>query len=89
MITFLESDFDTWFSNQQAAQQSGLSSRLPGKKGITRDLKKTGFETEFEPVRSKPRSVSKDPKRESDPNVLSEDSLSSSMDEEDIKVVSE
>jgi len=51
-------------------------------------LKKTGFETEFEPVKSKPRSVSKDPKKESDPNVLSEDSLSSSMDEEDIKVMS-
>jgi hypothetical protein len=39
---------------------------------------------------SKPRSVSKDPKKEADPNVLSEDSesLSSSLDEEDMNVVS-
>jgi hypothetical protein len=45
-----------------------------------------GFETEFEgPFGSKPRSVSKDTKKEVvDPNVLSDsESLSSSMDAED------
>ena len=45
-----------------------------------------GFETEMEgPVGSKPRSASKDAKKEVvDPNVLSDsESLSSSMDDED------
>ena len=44
-----------------------------------------GFETEFEGnVGSKPRSASKDAKKEVvDPDVLSDDSLSSSMDAED------
>ena len=44
-----------------------------------------GFETEFEGhFGSKPRSASKDTKKEAvDLNVLSDDSLSSSMDAED------
>jgi len=46
-------------------------------------LKKTGFETEFEVLPNKPRSVSKDPKQEKDENVLSSDSLSSEMDDYD------
>ena len=49
---------------------------------------KKGFETEFEgPVGSKPRSASKEAKKEVvDPDVLS-DSLSSSMDDEDATYV--
>ena len=84
--TYLEIDIENWIFNLDKEKSESLSSKLPKKKvAPSRDhLKKSGFETEFEVISSKPRSVSKDPhKKEADPNVLSEDSMSSNLDDED------
>jgi len=88
--TYTEVDLGLYIESLKKVGSASLSSRLPSKKGgskgsaVSAAMKK-GFETEFEGhVGSKPRSVSKDPKKEVvDPNVLSDDSLSSSMDDED------
>ena len=82
-------------SKKEEGGGASLASRLPPKKGgskgsstISAAMRK-GFETEHEgPAGSKPRSVSKDAAKKEvvDSNVLSE-SMSSSMDEEDISVV--
>jgi hypothetical protein len=89
--SYVEIDFENWIFSLDKEKSESLSQRLPQKKGIKKEqLKKTGFETEYEPLSSKPRSVSKDPKKEADPNVLSDDSisLSSSLDESDVVIVS-
>ena len=88
--TYTEVDLGLYIESMKKVGSASLSSRLPSKKGgskgstVSAPMRK-GFETEFEgPIGSKPRSVSKDPKKEAaDPNVLSDSSLSSSMDDED------
>lgn len=88
--TYTEVDLGLHIESLKKLGSASFSSRLPSKKGgskastVSAPMRK-GFETEFEgPVGSKPRSVSKDPKKEvADPNVLSDSSLSSSMDDED------
>jgi hypothetical protein len=88
--TYTEVDLGLYIESLKKVGSASLSSRLPSKKGgskgsnVSAPMRK-GFETEYEgPFGSKPRSVSKDPKKEvADPNVLSSDSLSSSMDDED------
>ena len=88
--TYTEVDLGLHIESMKKVGSSSLASRLPSKKGGSKGSSvaaamRKGFETEFEgPVGSKPRSVSKDAKKEVvDPNVLSDDSLSSSMDDED------
>ena len=90
--TYTEVDLGLHIESMKKVGSSSLASRLPSKKGGSKGSSvaaamRKGFETEFEgPVGSKPRSVSKDAmckKEVVDPNVLSDDSLSSSMDDED------
>ena len=93
--TYTEVDLGLYMEAIKKEKNPSLASRLHSKRGGSKGsanklAMRKGFETEMEgPVGSKPRSASKDAKKEVvDPNVLSDSvSLSSSMDDEDMTFV--